>query len=192
MARYVDAIDLPIPVEQAFDYLADFSNTAEWDPGVVEASRLDEGKIGVGSRFRVVTSFAGRKLRLVYEISELDRPNRLVLTGGDDSLLSTDEICFVRRGEGTRVTYEARVELRGVRRLADPLLQLAFQRVGQLAARGLRQRIDQQLRSGVASAPRSAKSKAGAKRAKTARKTGTTRKKKETRGGSSKRRVAAG
>lgn len=39
MARYVDAIDLPIPVEEAFDYLADFSRTAEWDPGVVEAHR---------------------------------------------------------------------------------------------------------------------------------------------------------
>jgi hypothetical protein len=29
MARFVDAIDLPIPVEEAFDYLADFSRTAE-------------------------------------------------------------------------------------------------------------------------------------------------------------------
>jgi len=31
MARFVDAIDLPLPIEQAFDYLADFSHAAEWD-----------------------------------------------------------------------------------------------------------------------------------------------------------------
>ena len=54
MARYVDAIDLPIPLEQAFDYLADFSRTAEWDPGVVEAERLTPGPPRRGSRFRVV------------------------------------------------------------------------------------------------------------------------------------------
>jgi hypothetical protein len=29
VARHVDAIDLPISIEEAFDYLADFSRTAE-------------------------------------------------------------------------------------------------------------------------------------------------------------------
>lgn len=32
MARYVDAIDLPIPIEEAFDCLADFSRTASGIP----------------------------------------------------------------------------------------------------------------------------------------------------------------
>jgi dehydrogenase/reductase SDR family protein 12 len=141
MARYIDAIDLPIPIEAAFDYLADFSRSAEWDPGVCDARRLTRGKIRLGSRFEVIVSFLGRRIPLDYRITEFERPSRLVLTGGDSSLRSIDEITFVSRHGGTRLTYEARLELVGIRRLADPALDLLFQRIGRLALRGLRERL---------------------------------------------------
>jgi carbon monoxide dehydrogenase subunit G len=141
VARYVDVIDVPVPIEEAFDYLADFSRTADWDPGVSGAERLEEGPIGVGSRFRVVVSVLGSSLPIEYEIATHERPTRLVLRGGDDGLRSIDEITFAPRGRGTRVTYEARLELSGVRRLADPLLDLWFQRIGRRAARGLREGV---------------------------------------------------
>jgi len=141
MARYVDAIDLPIPIEEAFDYLADFSRTAEWDPGVCDARQLTRGKVRLGSRFEVTVSFLGRRIPLEYRITEFERPSRLVLRGGDSSLSSTDEITFVSRHGGTRVTYEARLELVGIRRLADPALDLLFQRIGRLAVCGLRERL---------------------------------------------------
>lgn len=143
MARYVDAIDLPIPIEDAFDYLADFSRTVEWDPGVVEGRKLTRGPVGLGSRFRVTVSVLGVRTPLEYEITEFERPSRLVLSGGDASLRSVDELTFVSRDGGTRVTYEACLELVGIRRLADPILDLLFQRVGRLAVRGLRERMAQ-------------------------------------------------
>ena len=141
MARYVDAIDLPIPIEAAFDSLADFSRTAEWDPGVYDARRLTRGNTRLGSRFEVTVSFLGRRIPLEYRITEFERPSRLVLTGGDSSLRSIDEITFVSRKGDTRVTYEARLELVGIRRLADPAVDLLFQRLGRLAVRGLRERL---------------------------------------------------
>jgi len=143
VARYVDAIDLPLTPEQAFDYLADFSRTAEWDPGVAEAERLTPLPVQLGSRFRVVVSFLRRRVPLEYAITAYERPHRLVLRGGDDVLRSIDEITFVSRRGGTRVTYEARLELTGIARLADPILQLLFQRIGSLAVRGLRERVAQ-------------------------------------------------
>ena len=141
MARYIDAIDIPISIEDAFDYLADFSKTAEWDPGVCEARRITRGVVRLGSRFRVSVSFLGRRIPLEYRITEFDRPSRLVLSGGDASLRSIDEITFVSRPGGTRVTYEARLELTGIRHLADPILDVLFQRIGRLAVRGLRERV---------------------------------------------------
>ncbi|MBC8187471.1 MAG: SRPBCC family protein [Proteobacteria bacterium] len=141
MARYVDAIDLPIPIEEAFDYLADFSRTAEWDPGVSEARRLTKGKVRLGSRFEVIVAFFGQRIPLEYEITEFDRPSRLVLRGSDSTLTSIDEITFVSRPGGTRVTYEARIELVGIRRIADPVVDGLMQRVGRLAVRGLRERL---------------------------------------------------
>jgi carbon monoxide dehydrogenase subunit G len=141
MARYVDAIDVPVPIEEAFDFLADFARTAEWDPGVSKAVRIGSGPIGAGSRFRVVISIFGRSIPIEYEIVTYERPARLVLEGRDQSFHSIDEIAFAVRGGGTRITYEARLELEGIRRVADPLLDLIFQRVGRLAARGLRERL---------------------------------------------------
>lgn len=141
MARFVDAIDLPVLPEEAFDFLADFHRTAEWDPGVVEAERRSPGPSRKGSRFEVVVSFLGRRLPLEYEITLYDRPRRLVLEGGDETLRSVDELTFAPREGGTRVTYEATLELRGIRRLADPLLEVAFQVIGRLASRGLRERF---------------------------------------------------
>jgi len=143
VARYADAIDLPLSVEEAFDYLADFSRTAEWDPSVVEAERLTRGKVRLGSSFRVSVSFLGRRVPLEYRITEFERPSRLVLSGGDSSVRSIDEITFVSRPGGSRVTYEARLELTGIRRLADPFFHVLFQRIGRLAMRGLRERLAQ-------------------------------------------------
>lgn len=144
MTRYVDALDLPMSVEEAFDSLADFSRTAEWDPTVVEARRLTRGKARLGSSFRVSVSFLGRRVPLEYRITEFERPSRLVLSGGDSSLRSIDEITFVSRPGGTRVTYEARIELSGIRRPANPVLDVPFQRIGRLAVRGLRERVSGQ------------------------------------------------
>jgi hypothetical protein len=141
MACYVDSIDLPVSVEEAFDYLADFSRTAEWDPGVVEAARLTPDTPALGSRFRVVVAFLGRRFPLEYAITAFERPHRLVLEGGDDALRSFDEMRFESRRGGSRVHYDARLELTGLRRLADPLLHVLFQRMGRLAARGLRERL---------------------------------------------------
>jgi dehydrogenase/reductase SDR family protein 12 len=164
VARYVDVIDVPVPIEQAFDYLADFSRTADWDPGVSDAERLGSGPIGSGSRFRVVVSFLGQSLPIEYEIATYERPTRLVLRGGDDGFRSIDEITFAARGRGTRVTYEARLELSGIRRLADPLLDRVFQRIGRRAARGLREGVTSHARAQANRPRRSARAVARQKR----------------------------
>jgi hypothetical protein len=89
----------------------------------------------------VTVAFLGQSIPLVYEIIEFDPPYRLVLSGGDSSLRSVDEMTFAERHGATRVTYEAKLELVGIRRFADPVLDVLMQRVGRLAVRGLRERL---------------------------------------------------
>ena len=53
-------------------------------------------------------------------------------------MCSTDEIRVVPVGAGTSVTYDADLRLKGpLGRLMDPLLGLAFRRIGDRAAVGL-------------------------------------------------------
>lgn len=139
MARFVDVIDLPMSPRESFDLLADFSSTADWDPGVVRARRLDRGPLRKGSRFEVTVRFLGRELPLRYEIVSYEPPHRLVLRARSDTFESRDELHFSPRVGGTRVSYEATLTLSGAARLADPLLQLAFDPIGRAAAEGLRE-----------------------------------------------------
>lgn len=138
MARFLETIDLPISCESAFDALADFSGSAAWDPSVVRAHRLGRGPIAPGARFRVVVSVLGVESALDYELVVAERPYRIVLRAQRGALTSLDEITLAPRGDGVRVTYDARLALTGPARVLDPLLNAWFQRSGARSAAGLR------------------------------------------------------
>ncbi|MGZ4303801.1 MAG: SRPBCC family protein [Solirubrobacteraceae bacterium] len=139
MARYRASIETLWTPEQAFAYLSDFSTSSEWDPGVVEAARVGAGAVGAGTEFRLVAEFLGRKTAITYRIVEYDPPNAVTFVGENSTAVSHDRITFQTIPTGTRVTYDAALELKGLLRVADPLLALAFNRVGDRARAGLRE-----------------------------------------------------
>lgn len=140
MASYETTVETRRPIDEVFAYLAEFSNTAEWDPGIVEAERLTHDELGVGTRFRVVSSTAGNQQTIEYEVTEFEPPNRVVLVGQTPRLRSIDVLTFTELdGGGTRVTYRADLALLGAARLADPVLHVAFQFIGRRADQGLRE-----------------------------------------------------
>jgi carbon monoxide dehydrogenase subunit G len=141
MSRYKASVDTALSPEQAFDYLSDFANAQEWDPGVVEAERLGEGAIGEGTEFRLVAVFLGRRSTLVYRTIEYRRPDVVTFRGENATVVSLDRITFEALAGGTRITYDADLTLKGPWRLADPLLGLAFKGVGDRALAGMRARI---------------------------------------------------
>ena len=141
MARFVDAVELPLSAEEAFDSLADFTSAAEWDPGVVSATKLSSGPPRLHSRFEVVVGFLGQRVPFVYQIEAYERPHRLEFRGRSESVLSHDVITLAETSSGTRLSYVASLEVTGIRRLADPLLNVLFQQIGRLAIRGLREHL---------------------------------------------------
>ena len=141
MAHYNASVDTPRPLEEVFAYLSDFSTTAEWDPGVVEAEQLTEPPIREGSEFRLLARFLGRETPLTYRVVEYDPPKAVTVRGESASVVSLDRMTFEPAGEGTRITYDAKLSLKGPMKLADPLLALAFNRVGDRALAGLRKTL---------------------------------------------------
>ena len=114
MTRVQQTIRVKAPIDVAFDYVADFSTTEEWDPGIAEASRLDVGPEPRGQPVPVVADFNGRKLPLEYTITAFDRPRRVVLVGDGSTFHGVDEITFESAGGGTMVTYVADLRLKGI------------------------------------------------------------------------------
>ena len=141
MAHYRGSIDTQQSREELFAYLSDFSTTRGWDPSVVEAQRLNSQAVGEGTEFRLVAVFLGRKNKLTYRIVEYDPPRAVTFIGENPTVISRDRITFETTTDGTRVTYDADLALKGPLRIADPLLGLAFKRVGDRALDGLRQTL---------------------------------------------------
>ena len=138
MARYTASIETPRPPAETFAYLSDFSTTEEWDPGVVEARRVGDAPIGEGTEFRLVADFLGRKAALTYRIVAFEPGRAVTLRGENATVVSLDRITVEPSDGGARVTYDADLALKGPLRIADPLLGLAFERVGDRALEGLR------------------------------------------------------
>ena len=141
MARYVASVETTRPPHEAFAYLSDFSTTQEWDPGVVAARRLDDGPVRQGSEFELQARFLGRTNVLVYRIVEFTPDKAVTLRGENATVVSLDRMTFEPSAGGTRITYDADLALKGRMRFADPLLRLAFNRVGQRALEGLRAKL---------------------------------------------------
>jgi len=141
MAHYVARIPVSGTRSAAFAYLSHFDRAAEWDPGVEAGAMLTPEPVGVGSRFRLVARFLGRRIPLDYEIVEYDRDERIVLRAENRSVRSVDTITFTDRDGGSVVVYDAQLDAKGIGRFADPLLAIVFHRIGDRAAAGLRTRL---------------------------------------------------
>ena len=144
MAHYNVSVETRRPPDEMFAYLSDFSTTKEWDPGVIEAERVGDAPVSQGTEFRLVAEFLGRKTPLTYRIIEHDPPNAVTFRGENSTVISLDRITFEPSDGGTRITYDADLALKGPLKLADPLLGLAFDRVGDRALTGLRNTLGTQ------------------------------------------------
>ena len=142
MATYRAAVDTAWDRDRAFAYLADFASISDWDPGVVSSKRLTDDPLVLGARFEVVSSFLGRQIPLTYEVIEIDPPRRVLLRAATSTMTSLDEMTFdLRPGGGTIVTYDADLTMKGVARVAELPMRLAFARLGDNARDGLRNRL---------------------------------------------------
>jgi dehydrogenase/reductase SDR family member 12 len=137
MARIRESLQVPITPEQAFDHVAEFTTTASWDPGIAAARRLDDGPIGLGSRFEVRQKLGPMTVPLVYEITRYERPNRVVLHTKGPLHEGEDDVRFAPKDGGTEVSWGAMFRVRGPGLLLDPALGVGFRNVGAKAIKGL-------------------------------------------------------
>ena len=93
MARYIGHVTSPRPIEDVFDYLADFSNVREWDPSAVESRALNGGGVAKGRATPSSRASWGEAVP-TYEVTEIVRPARVVLRGENDGVVSLDTMSF--------------------------------------------------------------------------------------------------
>ena len=116
------------PPHQVIDYLKDFSNAVEWDPGTQQCTRNDNGPIGEGVSWHNVSKIMGRTTELTYTLETLSDSN-LVFVGKNKSATSTEKIYVDATDTGSVITYRNELEMHGPIALSNPILKLYFEKL---------------------------------------------------------------
>lgn len=141
MTRIHERIETALPIDAAFDYIADFANSHAWDPGTVSSRRVDPGPVGAGARYKLDVRMGDRVAPMEYRIRDYERPTRVVLTGSGSNVNAVDEIRFERSDHGTLIDYTADIRLGGLLRFVQPFLGSSFEKIGRDAAAGMHKRL---------------------------------------------------
>lgn len=140
MARYLVHVRTPMPPNDAFAYMANLTNFADWDPGVNRAEQVEGDGPGLGAAFDVAVKVAGRTMTLRYDTIAFDDASTTMTAFAENALLTSEDTITVETdsdGDGSIVTYDAKLKLKGLLALSDPLLGLTFNQIGGRAAAGL-------------------------------------------------------
>lgn len=128
--------------DEAFAYMADLRNFAEWDPGVDRVDQVEGDGPGSQASFDVAVKALGRTITMRYDTVTYEPPATIVAFAESALLTSRDTITVEPDGSGSVVTYDAVLKLKGVLGLADPLLGLNFKQIGDRAGAGLVAALD--------------------------------------------------
>jgi len=114
--------------EHVVEYLKDFANAEQWDPGTQRCVRTDTGPVAVGATWHNTSKVLGNTTELDYTLKELT-PRRLVFVGENSSATSVDTITVEPRGSGSAVTYRADLQMKGPAKLFAPAMKLIFEKI---------------------------------------------------------------
>jgi len=140
MAKYEATVEVGAPPDTAFDYLSDLSTLPDWDPSIRSAKQVSDTATGVGAKYEVEIGFYGRAIETTYETVEAERPERIVVMV-EGKITGRLELEIAPSGDGSIIEYRASASMKGLARLLDKGLKLAFEGIGENAAAGLRKQL---------------------------------------------------
>jgi uncharacterized membrane protein len=122
MATLEISIVINRPVEEVFAFVSNSENYPKWSSWSREVKITSAGPIGVGTTYRAVVTFLGRRIEGEIECTEYE-PNRSYATKSTSGPFPAESrVTFERVEGGTRVTNTLVAEPGGFFKLAEPLL----------------------------------------------------------------------
>ena len=143
MPRLHETINTSLPPEEAFAFIADFSNSSQWDPGVATSEAVESGPVALAARYRLGVRMRGRVAPMEYRVTTFEPPTRVVLTGEGSGVFAVDDIRFAPTPTGTTIDYTADIRLGGWMRLVQPFVGGAFAKIARDALGGMQVALDE-------------------------------------------------
>lgn len=134
VSSVMNSITVARPIQDVFSVLTDVEKTGTWFPGDVEEHWTSPAPHDVGSTRHAVVKVFGRVTENDAVVTEFRPPDRAAMRGTSANAPFLVTLDFRPEGTGTRVDVTTEIALRGVARLAGPLVARFY---GRAWARGL-------------------------------------------------------
>jgi uncharacterized membrane protein len=121
MTRVERSITIDRPVEEVFEFTHDLTKNPLWQTTLVDIEPQFDGQMRVGSQWREVRKFIGKRIETVIELTEYE-PNRysaIRMVSGPIPLNGTFVLEPV--GDATRFTVTGELDAHGFFKLAEPV-----------------------------------------------------------------------
>jgi uncharacterized membrane protein len=115
------------PVEEVFAVLSNVENNPKWSSAFLEVKKTSQGPIGVGTTWRGVGKFLGKRTEVELEATEHE-PNRKLAHKSTSPFPVNQQMTFENVNGGTRVSVRFEAEPGGFFKLAEPLLASMIKR----------------------------------------------------------------
>lgn len=116
-----ETIRVERPPAEVFDAWARIDRAGRHNPAIVERTKLTDGPIGAGSRFRAIDRWPGLDVAYTVEITAFHRPERIAATWSNPLSGGWDAI-FEARDKATEMRFHATLHPAGTHGLALRLL----------------------------------------------------------------------
>jgi uncharacterized membrane protein len=122
------AVTIQRPVKEVFGYITNFENNPQWQSGMQACKFTTEPPLRVGSRYKQIAGFLGRRIESEFEVVEYE-PDRMIRF---HSISGTFPIRIMRAVEpdesGTKVMARIEGDPGGWFKLVAPIVQPLMRR----------------------------------------------------------------
>ena len=118
--EFSNAIIIERSPHDVFEFVSDLENAPKWNYAIVETRKASEGPVAVGTTYRQVRSLPSRSEETL-RVTEFEPDRRFAFEGGLGPFEGTMTYGLEEIGGSTRLTNTAKLEARGIAKLAAPI-----------------------------------------------------------------------
>jgi uncharacterized membrane protein len=110
------------PLQEVFDFVTNLSNDPQWQSSIESVEQVSDGPIGVGSTWRYVTKFLGRKNETEIQMTSYEPPHQSSVKAVSGPIPFENTHKFQEQDGGTLLTLTGQAEIGGFFKMAEGLV----------------------------------------------------------------------
>lgn len=128
MFEFESSVFIQAPQQDVFDFVTNLANDSQWQSSIESVEKTSEGPIGVGTTWRDVTKFLGRKIETEIEMTKYDPPNRASVKAIRGPIPFENTYQVEARENGTQLSIRGQANIGGFFKIAEGMVAKQFEK----------------------------------------------------------------